>query len=155
MKAVRVARSPAQVLAGAVVLLVLACGSVFVDHYSAASYQHFTDLKAFHLMFIEDFTAGEGKTWDEAAYTARRDEGELLFRQATEYARGRGGDTLRVHAFNILHGRFTAHCEYLESGAKQGRPFFPEILARKLVPILTQNYDYAIRGEFARVKDKE
>jgi hypothetical protein len=155
MRAARVANRLSPVLAGAVVLLALACGGVFVDHFNATSYQHFTDLKAFHLMFIEDFTAGQGKTWDEAAYAARRDEGELLFRQAIEYARGRGGDTLRVHAFNILYGRFTAHCEYLEKGAKQGEPFFSEVLARKLVPVLTQDYDYAIRGEFARMKDKE
>jgi hypothetical protein len=155
MKAVRVTRRLAPALAGAAVLLALACGGVFVDHFNATSYQHFTDLKAFHLMFIEDFTAHEGKTWDEAAYAARRAEGELMFRQAIEYARGRRGDTLRMHAFNILYGRFTAHCEYLDEGAKQGEPFFSEVLARKLTPVLTQNYDYAIRGEFARVKDKE
>src|SRR5512139_3170202 len=86
MRTVRVGGRSSPTLAASAALLLLACGGVFVDHFNATSYQHFTDLKAFHLMFIEDFTRAPNKAWDTVAFAAKEDEGELLFRQAKEYA---------------------------------------------------------------------
>ncbi len=122
--------------------------ALFTSHYDAGAYQNFTNLKAFHLKFLEDQTAQEGATYSEERMTSACDVGELKFREADEYARGKG-DSLRIDALDVLHNVFKDNCKL----ARKQKKLFNPVYINELTPTLTRNYDLAIAGELARVKN--
>jgi arylamine N-acetyltransferase len=117
---------------------------------SPADIERFTQLKAFHLKFIEDFTARNGETWNADAYRRSRDQGELLFRQAIEYTKV-WGDSTREKVLDILHEQFKITCELIERDVAAGKGGVPPDVAKLAGDIIARNYDYAIRGEFSGV----
>jgi len=121
--------------------------ALFVSHYDAGAYQNFTNLKAYHVKFLEDNKSGEGKLFDEAKTKTACDTGELKFREASEYANGKQ-DTTRVKAIDYLHNAFNKECELLTLKSK--KLFGSEYVVQETEQI-KQNYDWAIAGECARV----
>lgn len=130
----------------AIAAFTIAGCSLFVSHYDAAAYQYFTSLKAYHLKFLDDFTAGDGKTWNETAVKDECNTGELKFREAIAYAAGKN-DQSRVHAFDYLHNVFKNECKLSLSSKKLFGTYFSQQEEQQV----GQNYDWAIKGEIARV----
>jgi hypothetical protein len=131
-------------------LLSLGCGA-FVSPFDETSYEHLTSLKAFHLKFIDDFTAQEGKQWDNERFEERQDEGELKFREALNYeSHKKKRDRNRETAIEILYEQFKADCDLLKTRADTGDYFFGEAYAAELKEELQENYGQAIRGEVIR-----
>jgi hypothetical protein len=125
---------------------VLGCG-VFVSPYDARSYEYLTQLKAYHLKFIDDFTAGAGKSWNAQAVSQACDAGDLKFKEALEYEKGKPSpDQSRLNAFTILHEELQDNCREL---MEKGRLFSQAYSAEKRAEI-EQNYNLAIKGETAR-----
>ncbi|MEY4979579.1 MAG: hypothetical protein RLZZ352_1849 [Pseudomonadota bacterium] len=131
-------------LALSIVLLALAGCSLFVSHYDAAAYQQFTNLKAFHLKFLDDYREAQGRLFDEAKIRNTCDAGKLKFLEAKEYAQGKKDDT-RVAAIQYLHNAFTKDCEL------GSRKLFGAVYVQEQTGQLTVNYDLAIQGELSRV----
>lgn len=127
--------------------LILSGCALFVSHYDAAAYQYFTSLKAYHIKFIDDYTVGEGKIWNEANVKSACDTGELRFREATEYAIGKK-DASRVNAIGYLHNVFKLNCDLSLSKLKK---LFGDAYATEQKNEVTKNYDWAISGELSRV----
>jgi hypothetical protein len=122
----------------------------FVSHYDSVSYEHLTSLKAFHIKFIDDFTRGEGRTWDRGLFERKRDEGELRFREALEYEKGKSTrDETREEAFTILYDEFKDNCDMLEDMGD----LYSEAFAAELKGELETNYGLAIRGEKIRIPE--
>jgi hypothetical protein len=119
--------------------------ALFVSSYDATNFEKLTSLKAYHLKFIDDFTEGQGKSFDRSALDKAADVGELKFREAEEYAQGRHDQT-RVNGIQNLHGRFTAHCNAL----KRSHSLFHEEFSKELRAEIGENYDEAIKGEKVR-----
>ncbi|MBJ8927802.1 MULTISPECIES: hypothetical protein [Citrobacter] len=126
-------------------LLLSGC-ALFVSHYDAGAYQNFTNLKAFHLKFLEDNTAKPGNTFDETKVKATCDTGDLKFREATEYAAGKHDDS-RVRAIHYLDNVFESDCRR----AMKDKKLFSVVYADEKTDVVKLNYDLAIRGESSRV----
>lgn len=120
--------------------------SFFITHYDATAYQYFTALKAYHLKFIDDFTMGDNKVWDEAAVKSACNSGDLRFREAMEYAAGKKDET-RVHAIEYLHNVFNSQCQL----SLKTKKLFGEAYATEKRKEVAANYDWAITGEISRV----
>lgn len=141
---------PSGLLALAICVGILGGCLHFVSHYDSVSYEHLTSLKAFHLKFIDDFTRGEGKQWDDDVFERKRDEGELRFREALEYEKGKAKrDMTREEAFTILYDEFKDNCDMLEDMGS----FYSEAFAAELKGELETNYGLAIRGEKIRITE--
>jgi hypothetical protein len=124
----------------------LGCGA-FVSPYDARSYEYLTQLKAYHLKFIDNFTAGPGKSWNEPAVSQACDAGDLKFKEAIEYEKGKPSpDETRLNAFTILNDEFHDNCKEL---MQKGRLFSPAYSAEKRAEI-DQDYNLAIKGETIR-----
>jgi len=120
--------------------------ALFVTHYDATAYQYFTSLKAYHLKFLDDFTANDNKIWDETALNNACDTGELRFREAIEYATGKK-DESRVHAFEYLHNAFKSQCQL----SIRTKKLFSKTYVEEQKKDVAANYDWAISGEVSRV----
>jgi hypothetical protein len=120
--------------------------ALFVSHYDAGAYQNFTNLKAFHIKFLEDNTNGPGKKFNAEKTAVTCDAGELKFSEATEYANGKNDET-RVKAISYLHNIFKANC----SMALQGEKLFSENYSKYQISETKKNYDLAIDGENIRI----
>lgn len=139
-------RTPALVL---ITLLFSGC-ALFSSHYDATRHQNFTSLKAMHMKLLDDWTKGSGKTWSHQKVDNYCESGDLRFREALAYAEsGDSDDQTASQAVTILWKRFTSNCEFLLS---RDKPFSKAFIG-ELRPEIEQNYDYAISGELARVKD--
>jgi hypothetical protein len=104
-------------------------------------------LKAYHLKFIDDFTEGPNKSWNEQAVSQACDAGDLKFKEALEYEKGKPSpDQTRLNAFTILNDEFHANCKEL---MEKGRLFRPGYIAEKRAEI-EQDYNLAIKGETIR-----
>jgi hypothetical protein len=123
-------------------LFIAGCSSLFVSHYDAGTYEKITSLKAYHLKFLDDCSAG----WDEARVKQSCDSGDLKFREAREYALGRN-DQSRVKAIKYLSDEFKEECDLALSSKK---PFSKAYLEEQR-PMVEKNYNYAIQGELSRV----
>lgn len=143
-------------------MLMLSGCAWFVTHYDAGAYQNFTNLKAFHVKFIEDSVIDPKAS--EVSIRQKLNEikvecnkGELKFREAREYALGKQDNT-RVDAISYLYNDFANRCGKL-SGAidennnvnSDGLKPFSKIVAKELIPVVEMNYDLAIKGEFVRI----
>ena len=133
-------------------LILVGCGRLFTDHFDLRSYEHFTSLKAYHLSFIDDFTEGEGKVWNEESFQAAKGAGDLRFQEALEYVKGKDSkDNLRANAVTYLFTQFQADCDLLIKQAADGDHFFKKVVAEELKAEIEQQYNYAIKGELSRV----
>jgi len=134
------------VLLVAGVTTVLGCGAL-VSPYDARSYEYLTQLKAYHLKFIDDFTEGPGKIWNAQAVSQACDVGDLKFKEAFEYENGKSTpDQNRLEAFKILSEEFQDNCQELMA---KNRLFRQAYSAEKRAEI-EQNYSLAIKGEIVR-----
>lgn len=130
----------------AVVLCVAAemSGCTALSPYSATSYQQLTQLKAFHLMFIDDFTSEPTQPIDQAKLAAESSAGELKFREAEEYSAGLK-DTSRTYSIQVLHQMFENNLAWLQKGNTYGKAN-----AGEQKTVLQSAYDQAIQGETVR-----
>jgi hypothetical protein len=103
-------------------------------------------LKTTHLAFIDDFTEGPGKTWDDQKLATRTAAIEMEFTNAEQYETTKKKDARRAKAISILRSQFKRHAGMLE----RRKAFFRAKFAANLKDEVTQNYDLALRGEDLR-----
>lgn len=130
------------VLALGAALLFASCAST----KDAKSRGDMASLKTAHLAFIDEFTEGEGKTWDDQKLTISAAAVEKQFSDAEQYEAAKKKDTLRSNAIANLHSQFKKNVKSLESGNAFYRPKF----AAHLKEQISENYDQALRGEDIR-----
>ena len=102
-------------------------------------------LKASHLAFIDQFTEGAGKTWDDATLTSATASMEKQFTDAEQYAATKK-DARRTKALSILHAQFKRNAATLA----RKKTFFRPTFATELKGEVSQNYDLALKGEDLR-----
>ena len=129
------------VLALSAALLLAGCGTT----KDAKSRDDIASLKTAHLAFIDEFTEGAGKTWDDQKLTTSTAALEKQFSDA-EQAPATKADARRSKAISILHSRFKKHAATLESR----KAFFKSTYADDLKEVLSKNYDLALKGEDIR-----
>ena len=112
---------------------------------NAASRDAIASLKTAHLAYIDEFTEGAGKTWDDQKLATSTAALEKQFSDAEEAAATKA-DARRKTAIANLHARFKRHAGVLESR----KAFFKPKAAADLKGPLTLNYDQALRGEDIR-----
>ena len=105
-----------------------------------------SNLKTIHLAFIDEYTEGAGKTWDDQKLTARIAAVETQFSDAEQYEATKKKDARRSKAISILHSQFKRHAGMLQSR----KAFYRAKFAANLKDQVTQNYDQALRGEDLR-----
>jgi hypothetical protein len=133
-------------------ILVLLSGCTTISEFFAppdtVSRQNITELRAAHLAFIDEFTGGGGKTWDDARLSARTSAVEDQFTEAKQYESNKRKDAARERAIANLHQQFKSHASFLERRKAFYRPNF----ARELKTQVESNYAEALRGEDARAR---
>ena len=122
-------------------LLLGACAST----KDAASRDAIASLKTAHLAYIDQFTEGAGKTWDDQQLATSTAALEKQFADA-EQAEATKKDARRSKAISILHSRFKKHAATLE----HRKAFFKPAYAADLKEVLSKNYDLALKGEDIR-----
>lgn len=133
-------------------LTITGCALFTPHYYDVLSYEHLTALKAWHLKFIDDFTYTENQQWDYTKFKEKQDEGDLKFREALEYEKGKKSkDKLREKAISILYKEFKSNCDFLEQKVEKGKPFFNRVFAEELKKQIGEDYNFAIKGESYRV----
>jgi hypothetical protein len=108
--------------------------------------QSLDSLNQFHVAFIDSYTAGPGKQWDEAKLQTDIATGDGMFTKATAGV----SDQKRATALEILHRQFQKDYTFLEKRAKEGKPFFSVPLAQEKRKTVQEEYDLAKKGELAR-----
>jgi hypothetical protein len=103
-------------------------------------------LKTTHLAFIDEFTEGAGKTWDDQKLTTRTAAVETEFTNAEQYEATKKKDARRSKAISILHSQFKRDAGTLA----RRKAFFRAKFAANLKDQVSQNYDQALRGEDLR-----
>jgi hypothetical protein len=130
------------VLALGAALLFAGCAST----KDAKSRGDIASLKTAHLAFIDEFTEGAGKTWDDQKLATSAAAVEKQFSDAEQYEATKKKNTLRSKAISNLHSQFKKNVKSLESGKAFFRPKF----AAHLKDQISENYDQALRGEDIR-----
>jgi outer membrane PBP1 activator LpoA protein len=130
------------VLALSAALLLAGCGTT----KDAKSRNDIATLKTTHLAFIDEFTEGAGKTWDDQKLATRTAAVDLQFTNAEQYEATKKKDPRRSAAISNLHSQFKRHAGMLASR----KAFFRAKFAANLKDTITQNYDQALRGEDLR-----
>src|SRR3979411_441867 len=90
------------VLALGAALLLAGCGTT----KDAKSRDDIASLKTTHLAFLDEFTKGAGKTWDDQKLTTRTAAVETQFSDAEQYEATKKKDARRSKAISILHSQF-------------------------------------------------
>jgi hypothetical protein len=103
-------------------------------------------LKTTHLAFIDEFTEGAGKTWDDQKLSTRIAAVEKQFSDAEAYEATKKKDARRSAAISNLHSQFKRHTGMLQ----KRKAFFRAKFAEELRGQVSQNYDQALRGEDVR-----
>lgn len=111
----------------------------------AGSRDAIASLKTAHLAYIDAFTEGAGKTWDDQKLTSSTAALEKQFADA-EQAEATKKDARRSAAISNLHARFKKHAAVLASR----KAFFKPAYAANLKEVLSKNYDLALKGEDIR-----
>lgn len=111
----------------------------------AASRDAIASLKTAHLAYIDEFTEGAGKTWDDQKLATSTAALEKQFADA-EQAEATKKDARRSAAISNLHSRFKKHSSNLE----RRKAFFKPAYAADLKEVLSKNYDLALKGEDIR-----
>jgi hypothetical protein len=130
------------VLALGAALLLAGCGTT----KDATSRNDLATLKTAHLAFIDEFTEGDGKTWDDQKLATRAAIVELQFTNAEQYEATKKKDVLRSNAIANLHSQFKKNVKSLEGG----KTFYRAKFAAHLKDQISENYDQALRGEDLR-----
>jgi hypothetical protein len=130
------------VLALGAALFLAGCGTT----KDAKSRDDIASLKTTHLAFIDEFTEGAGKTWDDQKLTTSAATLELQFTNAEQYEATKKKDARRSAAISNLHSQFKKNVKSLEAGKAFYRPKF----AAHLKDQISENYDQALRGEDIR-----
>jgi hypothetical protein len=112
---------------------------------NAASRDAIANLKTAHLAFIDEFTEGTGKTWDDQTLATQTAALEKQFADA-EQAPATTADARRKKAISILHSQFKRDAAML---ARQ-KAFFRTTFAADLKTQVSENYDLALKGEDLR-----
>jgi hypothetical protein len=123
-------------------LLLAGCGTT----KDATSRNDLATLKTAHLAFIDEFTEGDGKTWDDQKLATRSATVELQFTNAEQYEATKKKDVLRSKAIANLHSQFKKNVKSLEGG----KTFYRAKFAAHLKDQISENYDQALRGEDLR-----
>jgi len=130
----------------AILLLILLSGcSLLKDTTSHLAYRQLTELKTFHLGFIDHFTEEERDTTEMNEMFA---EGRLMFDEAIEDEKTGANDNLRLNTFSILLEQFTRDYEYLKKKKKYTEP-----AAGWLKEEVEENYTLALKGEQLNKKE--
>ena len=108
--------------------------------------QSLTSLSQFQLAFIDTYTAAQGKQWDDAKFQVDINKGEAMFNTAMAGV----ADQKRLKALDILHRQFQKDYTFLETRAKEGKPFLSVAAAQQKTLLIQQNYDLARKGELVR-----
>jgi hypothetical protein len=122
-------------------LLLAGCGTT----KDAVARGDMSTLKASHLAFIDQFTEGTGKTWDDQKLSSATAAMEKQFSDAEQYAATKK-DARRTNALSILHKQFTKNAATLA----RKKAFFRPTFATELKAEVSQNYDLALKGEDLR-----
>src|SRR3990167_1615933 len=133
---------------GLVALLTLISCSL-IGGYNARSLEFLTSLKASHMMFIDNFTKGEGKAFNEEKLKIAISENELKFREAIEYSTSLN-DELRTKNLMILHEIFQLDAEKLQGD----KALLTEKDAEVMKEPSNHAYALAIKGECVRPEAK-
>lgn len=131
---------------GLLALSVAVClsGCIALSNYSATSYEHLTQLKAYHLKFIDDFTTETAQPVDSNKVAGAESTGDLKFREAEAYAEGMK-DGSRTYNIRVLREMFGDNVSWLMKGKTFGKDY-----AGEQKGLCTLAYDQAIRGERVR-----
>ncbi|MBU1565012.1 MAG: hypothetical protein KJ630_05205 [Proteobacteria bacterium] len=132
---------PLKIFLALSIVVLLLSGCVALSNYSAASYEHLTQLKAFHLKFINDFTTEISQKADINKVAQAESTGDLKFREAEAYAQGMN-DESRTYNIQVLRSMFIENVSWLKNGETFGKSY-----AEQQEKILTLAYDQAIKGE--------
>jgi hypothetical protein len=129
------------------VLLAL-CAALFVGGCASTkdpiSRNDIANLKTIHLAFIDEYTEGTAKTWDDQKLAARIAAVENQFSDAEQTNTKK--DARRAAAIANLHAQFKRNGAMLQ----RRKAFFRAKFAAGLKDQLTSNYDQALRGEDIR-----
>jgi hypothetical protein len=123
-------------------LFLAGCGTT----KDANSRNDIATLKTTHLAFIDEFTEGAGKTWEDQKLATRTAAVDLQFTNAEQYEATKKKDARRSAAISNLHSQFKRQAGMLASR----KAFFRVKFAANLKDTVTQNYDQALRGEDLR-----
>lgn len=135
------------ILFSLLIFLLSGC-SLFTSHYDAKRHENFTKLKAIHMKFFDDWTAGSDKKWSKKEVSLYCDRNDLIFRQAFEFAKSKDNrDKTGQRAVKILWKEFTANCKT----SLKKKNLFSRVFTKHLMAEVEKNYDYAISGELARI----
>lgn len=113
---------------------------------NAKSRTNIADLKTIHLAFVDEFTEGEGKTWDDQRLTVQIADLEKQFSEAEQYEAAKKKDARRRAAISNLHAQFKRHAAMLQ----RRKTFYRANFATELKGRLSENYEQALRGEDVR-----
>ncbi len=129
-------------------LFILTGCALFTSYYDATRHENFTKLQAFHVKFINDFTANENKKWDADKIEKVCDTGDLKYREALVYAQSKDNkDATGARAVSILKEQFEADCGLAQKRKKN----FSNAWAGEHLEQILKNYAYAISGELSRL----
>ena len=123
-------------------LLFVGCAST----KDARSRNNIANLKTVHLAFIDEYTEGAGKTWDDEKLAGRIVAVEKQFSDAEDYESTKKKDARRASAISNLHAQFKRNADMLQ----RRKTFFRAKFAAGLKDQVGQNYDQALRGEDIR-----
>ena len=123
-------------------LLFAACSTT----KDATSRNDVATLKTTHLAFIDEFTEGAGKVWDETKLTTRTAAVEKQFSDAERYEATKKKDATRRGTISNLHTQFKRHAGMLV----RRKALFRSAFAKGLKDQVADNYDQALRGEDIR-----
>ena len=136
-------RFPVLLIHAAIALSFIGC----VSKFDETSHESFKDLKTFHLGFIDEFTEGEGKSWDAEAFSQQVQTGMEKFNTALAYEMSKKKpDPTRTKAFNILMDQFKSDSEFIKNKDALLKKYFSGQLRTQV----EENYDLALKGELSR-----
>ena len=131
--------------------------ALFTSHYDATRHENFTKLKAVHFKLFDDWNEKSNKEWNVSEITSYCNNGYLRFREAHEFAKSKDkADNTGQKAVKILWDQFVNQCSFLLTKKDNGqykKNLFNQYDKDNLIPVVEQNYTYAIDGEEARVKN--
>jgi hypothetical protein len=127
-----------------ILLLLIAsgCPDKILLRYDDGFRQQLVDLKSFHTDFVDQFTAGTNKTWDQAAVQKACTDGDRMFDSVADKS---GSDATRKTAVNNLYDVFKSNCQMLSGGK-----LYSMAASTQLKQELSENYSAAISGECLR-----
>jgi hypothetical protein len=123
-----------------VLLAALVSGCATLAGVDRTFLQKLDGLKTYQMSFIDEFTAGPGKQWDQAKLQGACEQGNSLFQEAAAYAEGKGGD--RKAQVDLLHDVFKKNCEILGRGS-----LLSPAASAQLKEEVQSNFADAIAGE--------